>query len=278
MPVSEKFKVACVQMCSGLDPAANIADALKLVDDAVRAGARLVVTPEMTNAIDSRKARLKEKVGEQDKDPAVEAFARKAMASGIYLMAGSFALRDGAGGLVNRSILFDPDGAIRAVYDKMHMFDVALANGEQYRESASYVPGDRAVIAATSLGRIGMTVCYDLRFAALYRVLAQAGAGLITVPSAFTRPTGAAHWAVLLRARAIETGAFVIAPAQCGEHESGRRTHGHSMIVAPWGEVLAEAKEAPGIILAEIDPAAVMAARRRITALEHDRSFAIPVQ
>ena len=278
MPAGEKFKVACVQMCSGLVPGANTSDALKLIDDCVEAGARLVVTPEMTNVIDPCRLRLAAKVGRQDDDPSVKAFATMAKARDIHLMAGSFALRDKADRLVNRSVLFTPDGGIGAVYDKMHMFDVELSDGERYHESASYVSGSRAVIADTPLGRIGMTVCYDLRFAALYRALAQAGAGLITIPSAFTRPTGIAHWEVLLRARAIETGAYIIAPAQGGEHESGRKTHGHSMIVAPWGEVLAEAGESPGIIVAEIDPGAVNLARRSVPALEHDRPFAIPVQ
>jgi predicted amidohydrolase len=178
--------------------------------------------------------------------------------------------------LANRSFLIDPAGQIKARYDKIHMFDVDLAGGESYRESATYRPGDRAVLANLPWGTLGMTICYDMRFPQLYRTLAQAGAMFITVPSAFTRPTGQAHWHVLLRARAIETGCFIIAPAQCGEHAEGRKTYGHSLIVSPWGEVLADGGEQVGISLVEIDATKVREARGMVPALDHDRAFAGP--
>ncbi len=269
-------RVACVQMCSGRDPAANMADVALLVREAAEVGASLVVTPEMTNVIESRRDRLIEKVGRQEDDLSVKALARLAQDLKITLLAGSVALRDGDDRLVNRSLLFAPDGSLCARYDKMHMFDVKLDNGENYRESRSYTAGNRAVIADTREGRLGLTICYDVRFPELYRVLAQAGAEILTVPSAFTRSTGKAHWETLLRARAIETGSYVVAPAQSGVHESGRKTYGHSMIVAPWGEVVATAGEDIGILVANLDLDAVKAARQRIPALEHDRVFKGP--
>ena len=277
MNSSRKFRAACLQMCSGLDVEVNIAAALEMIDQALALSANLIMTPEMTNIIDPKRSRLIQKVTCQDDDPAVAAFAGKAKQSGAYILAGSFALQNCSGGLVNRSLLFAPDGTVAAVYDKMHMFDVELPNGERYRESSTYTPGNRAVTADTSLGRLGLSVCYDLRFAALYRTLAQAGAEYLTIPSAFTRPTGEAHWEVLLRARAIETGCYVFAPAQTGEHESGRKTYGRSTIISPWGKVLADAGSEPGLIVAEIDPAQVLAARGKIPALKHDRNFSGPV-
>ncbi|MGI9464645.1 MAG: carbon-nitrogen hydrolase family protein [Aestuariivirgaceae bacterium] len=269
-------RVACIQMCSGRNPAANMEAVAELVRQAAEAGAGLVVTPEMTNVIESKRDRLIEKVGCQDDDLSVKALAGLARDLGITLLAGSVALRDGDDRLVNRSLLFAPDGSLAARYDKMHMFDVELDGGESYRESRSYSAGDRAVVANTPQGRLGMTICYDLRFPALYRVLAQAGAEILTIPSAFTRPTGRAHWEVLLRARAIETGSYVVAPAQTGIHESGRKTYGHSMIVAPWGDVVAEAGEEVGILVADLDLDAVKAARERIPSLQHDRVFTGP--
>ncbi len=276
MAVRAPFKAACIQMCSGLEPERNVASAFDLIDEAIEHGADFVATPEMTNVIDPEPDRLFSKVARQDADPSVAAFTDHARKRRRYILAGSFALRDGRDRLVNRSILFDPAGRAIAGYDKMHMFDVRLADGESYRESATYAPGDKAVWADTVLCRVGLTVCYDMRFPALYRVLAQAGVQLITIPSAFTRPTGKAHWETLLRARAIETGCYVLAAAQAGVHESGRETYGHSMIVAPWGEVLADAGEGQGYVVADIDPSTVEAARRRIPALGHDRRFAAP--
>ncbi|NNE23711.1 MAG: carbon-nitrogen hydrolase family protein [Rhizobiales bacterium] len=271
-----KSRVACIQTCSGLRPAANIDDAEGLIRRAVADGATLVATPEMTNVIESKRDRLLGKVGQQLDDPSVKRLAELAGELNITLLVGSLALRDGDDKLVNRSLLFAPDGTLVAHYDKVHMFDVELEGGERYHESRSYQAGTRAVIADAREGRIGMTICYDMRFAALYRILAQAGAEIITIPSAFTRPTGKAHWEVLLRARAIETGCYVLAPAQSGVHESGRKTYGHSMIVAPWGEVVGEMGEDTGILVADIDLDEVKAARRKVPALEHDRAFAGP--
>ncbi len=271
-----QYRIACVQMCSGLEPAANMEMVSRLVRQAVDGGARFVATPEMTNVIESNRERLLNKVGTQSDDPSVVTMAGLAAELEITLLAGSVALRDGEK-LVNRSLLFAPDGTVVAHYDKIHMFDVSLDDRESYHESRSYRPGSRAVFADTDIGRVGLTICYDMRFAALYRLLAQAGADVITVPSAFTRPTGRAHWEVLLRARTIESGAFIVAPAQSGEHESGRKTYGHSMIVAPWGEIVAKAGEGETeILVADIDLDAVKAARRRIPALQHDRPFTGP--
>src|SRR5690606_16427485 len=195
---------------------------------------------------------------------------------GVYLLAGSFVLRGGDGRAVNRSMLFAPDGNVAARYDKIHMFDVSLGT-EEWKETAVFTPGDRAVMAVTPWGGLGLTICYDLRFAALSRALAQAGASLIAAPAAFTRPTGEAHWSVLIRARAIETGCFVLAPAQGGKHEDGRGTWGHSMIAGPWGEVVAELRgDAPDVVLADLDLSAVQTARDKIPQLKHDREFMRP--
>jgi predicted amidohydrolase len=229
----------------------------------------------MTNIIEARRELLLTKVTEEEADPVVLALRRLAAERAVHILIGSVALKSGDR-LVNRSLLVAPDGAIAARYDKIHMFDVDLAGGESYRESRTYRAGNRAVIAGLPWATLGMTVCYDVRFPALYRSLAQAGAEVVTVPSAFTRQTGSAHWHVLLRARAIETGAFVLAPAQGGRHESGRETYGHTLAVAPWGEIIAEiAGDEPGIVMCDIDPALVVEARRRIPALTHDRPFRV---
>jgi predicted amidohydrolase len=214
-------------------------------------------------------------------DPVVEreGAAYRALADELkaWLLVGSLAIKlPGESRLANRSYLIDSTGAIVATYDKIHMFDVNLANGETFRESRTYRPGDRAVVAATPWGTLGMTVCYDVRFPYLYRSVAHAGARLIAVPSAFTRRTGEAHWHILLRARAIETGCFVVAPAQCGDHEDGRKSYGHSLIVGPWGEVIADGGEAPGVVVAELDLAEVDKARSMIPSLTHDRSYPVP--
>jgi predicted amidohydrolase len=234
------------------------------------------MTPENTGMIEPVKPQLLAKARTEAEHDALPEFRALAAELGIWLLIGSLQVKLDQTSLANRSFLIDDTGAVAARYDKIHMFDVDLRGGESYRESATFRPGERAVVAATPWGRLGLTVCYDLRFAYLYRALAQAGAAFLTVPAAFTRPTGEAHWHVLLRARAIETGAYVFAPAQCGAHAEGRKTYGHSLIVAPWGEVLADGGDEPGIILAEIDPAKVDAARSMIPALRHDRSFVAP--
>jgi predicted amidohydrolase len=270
-----KYRAALVQMRSGRDMARNLADAEALIRAAAGLGARLVTTPEMTNIIEPDRPRLRALVQVEADDPAVRRLADLAASLGLWLHAGSLALRGAEGGVVNRGLLFAPDGRIAARYDKIHLFDVDLPTGERLRESEAITPGDRAVVARTELGSLGLSICYDLRFPALYRALARAGAEVLLVPSAFTVPTGEAHWHALLRARAIETGSFVLAAAQGGSHDSGRRTYGHSLAVSPWGDVLAEGGIEPGIIAAEIDGAAAAAARRRIPALQHDRAFAL---
>ena len=274
--MSRAFTAACVQLTSGREPAENIAAASALIRQAKAAGADLVLTPETTNMMEPRGRLIRDKALPEAEDPSVAAFRDLAAELGIWLQIGSFVLRGAAGKAVNRSILFGPDGTIAARYDKIHMFDVDIPDGQSYRESNSFVPGDRAVVADLPWGRLGLSVCYDLRFAPLYRALAHAGADFLSVPAAFTRFTGQAHWHVLLRARAIETGCFVFAPAQCGTHAEGRQTYGPSLIVAPWGEVLADGGAEPGVVVAEIDPARVQDARRMVPALSHDRPFTAP--
>ena len=276
--MARRLHVACVQLCSGLDVEANVAHAAELVRAAAARGAAYVLTPENTSIMDEDKARVRARVGTMEEDAAVAAFSALARELGIHLHIGSLALRvAGEERLANRSILFGPDGGIIAWYDKIHLFDVSLGGGEEdYRESAYIRPGERAVTASLGGACLGFSICYDLRFAALYRALAEAGAELFAVPAAFTVPTGRAHWHVLLRARAIENGAFVLAAAQGGRHESGRATFGHSLIVSPWGEVLAEGEEAPGVIDAVIDLEQVADVRRRIPVLANARDFSPP--
>ncbi|MGE0118931.1 MAG: carbon-nitrogen hydrolase family protein [Dongiaceae bacterium] len=274
--MSATFKAACVQLNAARDIAPNIAAATALIREAHARGARFILTPENTSMIEPKRPLLLEKARPEADHPGIPAFSALAAELGVWLLIGSMQIKLDAATCANRSFLFDDRGRIAARYDKIHMFDVDLQGGESYRESKTFRSGDRAVVADTPWGRVGLTVCYDLRFAYLYRALAQAGASFLTVPAAFTVPTGRAHWQTLLRARAIETGSFVFAPAQCGEHAEGRKTYGHSLIVAPWGEILAEAGEAPGIIDAEIDPAKVEEARRMVPALQHDRRFAAP--
>jgi predicted amidohydrolase len=243
------------------------------------AGADLIMTPEVSDMIEPKRALRDEKARAEAAHPMLAAFRDLARETGAHLLLGSIIVRtEGDGRLANRSFLIAPDGNILARYDKIHMFDVDLPGGESYRESAVFKPGEGTALAALPWGVLGLTVCYDLRFPHLYRALAQGGADFLTVPSAFTVPTGKAHWHVLLRARAIENGCFVFAPAQCGEHAEGRKTYGHSLIVAPWGEVLAEAVEEPGFILAEIDSGKIAEARRAVPSLGHDRPFAAPAK
>ena len=269
------FKIALVQMRSGMAPEVNCAAALAAIAEAKSAGADYVLTPEMTNIIESKRERLMAAIVDEERDPTLAALREAARKHAIYVHIGSLAVKASPDKAANRSFLIDRSGEVVARYDKIHMFDVDLAGGESYRESRSYRPGDLAVVADLPWGRLGITICYDLRFPALYRALAESGASFFSIPSAFTRPTGEAHWQVLLRARAIENGCFVFAAAQGGKHESGRETYGHSLAVDPWGKILAEGTTEPGVILAEIDPAAVTAARSRIPSLHHGRRFEI---
>ena len=275
--MNKTFKVACVQNCAERDVAPSIAALLPLVRAAAAAGAELIVLPEMVEMLEPRNDLVLAKAVPEAADPGLAACRALARETGAWILAGSLLLKEkDADRVVNRSILLDRSGGIVARYDKIHLFDVDLAGGESYRESATVRAGDRAVLAPSPWGLIGLTVCYDLRFAYLYRALAQGGASFLAIPAAFTYTTGQAHWRVLVRARAIETGCYVFAPNQCGVHAEGRRTFGHSLIVDPWGEVLAEAGDEPGHIMAEIDPAKVAAARSMVPALRHDRRFAAP--
>ena len=273
MSTSRIFTAACVQLASDIEPEANLRAAAEAIRRARDAGADFVLTPETTDMMEMKRRDAFAKAKGEAEHPGLAQLRDLAGELGCWLLIGSLVIRLSDERLANRSFLIDPAGQVAARYDKIHMFDVEVPDGQSYRESKAYQPGGTAVLADLPWGRLGLTVCYDLRFPQLYRALAQAGAEVLTVPSAFTRLTGRAHWHVLLRARAIETGAFVLAPAQCGETSQGRQTYGHSLIVAPWGEVLAEAGEDPGVILAEIDPARVAEARRMIPALGHDRAF-----
>jgi predicted amidohydrolase len=270
-----QFRAACIQMTAGDDVPANIAHATALIRTAQSQGASFIATPEMTNLMENRSAELREKSTIEAQSDGVKRFSALAAELQIWLLIGSQAIKvDDDDRLANRSLLFDPSGKIVGRYDKIHMFDVDLPSGETYRESRNYRPGDQACLVDTALGKIGLSICYDLRFPALYRAYGQAGAQILTVPSAFTKVTGEAHWHVLLRARAIENACFVIAPAQCGTHPRGRQTYGHSLIISPWGEVLADGGIQPGIVFADIDTDLCAQARARIPSLSHDRAFA----
>jgi predicted amidohydrolase len=272
-----KIKVACVQLRSTDDVEKNIVTASDLIRKAAKGGAHFVATPENTTlmAADGG-AKLEKTVSEQD-DKAVPAFSALAEELGIWLLVGSLAIKVSGTKTANRSYLFDPKGRVETRYDKIHLFDVNLPSGETYRESNTVAPGAEAVVANLPWARLGLSVCYDLRFPHLYRALAKAGAEILTVPSAFTETTGKAHWHVLLKARAIENGCFVMAPAQGGTHANGRKTYGHSLIVGPWGDVLAEGGIDPGVIAAELDLEQVAAARQRLPSLHHDRPFSPPL-
>ena len=272
------MRIGLVQLNSGDDPEANLPGTLAFLRQAAAGGAKFVLTPEVTNFVSMDRALSQKVLHREADDPTLAALRDMARDTGIWLLIGSLALKTGEadGRLANRSFLVRPDGGIAARYDKIHMFDVEIDAQESYRESAGYRPGDRAVLAEAPFARIGMSICYDLRFPRLYRRLAKAGAGILTVPAAFSPVTGAAHWQSLLRARAIENGAYVLAPGQCGDHGGGRRTHGHSLAVSPWGEVLADGGDAPGVTLVDIDPAEVAKARARVPSLSHDRDFRGP--
>lgn len=271
-----KFTVACVQMNSGREIAPNIEAARTLVHRARDMGADFIATPENATLLDRSRKQLLAKARPEADHPAIPAFSAMARETGAWLLAGSLTIKLNEEQTANRSYLFDPSGNAVAQYDKIHMFDVDLKGGDSYRESATFRPGGEAVLAPTPWGLLGMTVCYDVRFAYLYRALAHAGASFLSVPAAFTEFTGRAHWHVLLRARAIETGCFVIAPAQCGLHEDGRRTYGHSLVVAPWGEVLADGGEGVGVVTAVIDTSRIEEARGMVPALTHDKTFKGP--
>jgi predicted amidohydrolase len=261
---------ACVQMRSGRDPAANRDDAVALIRQAADAGAAYVQTPEMTGLVERSRRSLMENIRSEADDPLIAAVREVARARALMVHIGSLALKDGDK-VANRAFVIDAAGDIVATYTKIHLFDVDLPGGESWRESATYVGGAEAPVVASPIGALGVTICYDLRFPYLYRALADAGASVLTAPACFTRQTGEAHWHVLQRARAIENGAFVLSAAQGGLHADGRETFGHSLIVDPWGRVLAEGGTEPGVILAEIDPAAVTEARQRIPSLQHTR-------
>jgi predicted amidohydrolase len=269
------FKAAMIQMRAGLSPAANLDDAARMIGEAKAAGADYAQTPEMTNLLAANREQLFATIVEEERDASLAAYRELARKLGMFIHVGSLAIKVSHDKAANRSFLITPQGDIAARYDKIHMFDVDLGNGESYRESRNYQPGEQALISSLPWGVLGLTVCYDLRFPALYRALAEAGATMLAIPSAFTKPTGEAHWHVLMRARAIENGSFVLAAAQAGKHESGRETYGHSIIVDPWGRVLAEGGTEPGIVTAEIDPAAVTKARSKVPSLQHGRRFEI---
>ena len=270
---SAAFKAGLIQMRTGLDPQANLAALLPAIEEARNAGADYVLTPEMSNIMEVKRERLLANITSDEHDPTLASLREIARKLEIYVHIGSLAIKASPDKAVNRSFLIDRSGDIIARYDKIHMFDVDLADGESYRESNTYRAGELAVVADLPWGRLGLTICYDLRFPALYRALAEAGVSFVAVPSAFTRQTGEAHWHVLLRARAIENGCFVLAAAQGGKHENGRETFGHSLVVDPWGRILAEGGTDPGVVMAEIDPAEAAAARGRIPSLRHGRRF-----
>jgi len=273
---AKKISVACVQLCSGDDVMENTKTASMFIRQAAKDGAEFVATPENTCLMAPDGGAKIEKTFPENEDPALPVFRALAAELNISLLIGSLAIKISDTKTANRSYMIGSDGDIVARYDKIHLFDVKLASGETYRESDTVEAGGKAVVAALGWAKVGMSVCYDLRFPNLYRELAKAGADILTVPAAFTVPTGNAHWHLLLRSRAVENGCFVLAPAQGGAHANGRKTYGHSLIVNPWGEILAEGGTEPGIIAAEIDLAEIQAVRARLPSLSHDRDYASP--
>lgn len=275
------MRAGLIQMTSGDVVADNLVQVRALCTEAAAGGADLILTPEVTNCLSGSRAQQVAQLSTQDTDPTLAALREFAAKQGVWVLIGSLALKteDADGRFANRSFLIDASGEIAAWYDKIHMFDVQVSVAETYRESKGYRPGDRAVLADTPFGKIGMTICYDLRFPHLYRDLALAGAEILTVPSAFSQATGPAHWETLLRARAIETGCFVLAPAQTGTHPSQtdrvRKTHGHSLAIDPWGKVLADAGTAPGVTLVDLDIATVAEIRRKLPSLSGSRAYSI---
>lgn len=269
------MRVACIQMTSGPDIAANTHTVCRLIEHAHAQGAEFILTPENTCHILSPSTRKKETAQSQDNHSLLKAVQAVAKKLRVNICIGSLTIRHDDHSLANRSFMIDDRGDIIATYDKIHLFDVDLPNGERHRESDLFTAGDRAVVTQVKDARLGMSICYDLRFAHLYRDMAKAGADILLIPSAFTVPTGRAHWEVLLRARAIETGCFVMAAAQVGTHDGGRQTWGHSMIISPWGDIIAHQDEGEGIILADLDLSKVVAMRGAIPALAHDRPYTI---
>lgn len=268
------MRIAVFQARTGIDPAANAAALLDAVGKARAGGADMLFTPEMSGLLDRNRKRAAVHLSDESGDSVLAAVRQAAAEQGIWVHLGSLALTGGDGGrLVNRGFVIDDKGAIRTRYDKIHLFDVDLPTGESWRESAAYAPGERSVIAVTPWAKIGLSICYDMRFPDLYRALSNAGAEILAVPAAFTVPTGKAHWHVLLRARAIEAGAFVIAAAQSGEHEDGRATYGHSLVVDPWGDVLLDMGEGEGVGFADLDMARLADVRARVPALQHRRTI-----
>jgi predicted amidohydrolase len=270
-----KFRAGLIQMRSRRSPQANLDEAAALIREAAAAGADYVQTPEMTNIMELSREKLFAAIAEEDNDICVAAFRTLARDLKLYLHIGSLAIKVSPEKAANRGFMIDPRGEIVARYDKIHMFDVDLAGGESYRESNNFRPGESAVVVDLPWARFGLTICYDLRFPALYRALAEAGATVLTIPAAFTRQTGEAHWHTLIRARAIENGSFVLAAAQGGAHENGRETFGRSLAVDPWGRIIGEHGTEPGVMMVEIDPAQVTAARAKVPSLQHGRRFDI---
>ncbi|WP_324749913.1 carbon-nitrogen hydrolase family protein [Sphingomonas sp. LY54] len=272
------MRIAVHQARTGIDPVANAVTLVAAVEEAAAGGATILFTPEMSGLLDRDRDRAAAHLSDEAQDPVLAAVREAAARTGLWVHIGSLALKGerGDGRLVNRGFLIDSNGAIRARYDKIHLFDVDLPTGESWRESASYAGGERAVVAETPLGRLGLSICYDLRFPDLYRALTGAGATILAIPAAFTVPTGQAHWHVLLRARAIEAGAFVVAAAQAGRHEDGRDTFGHSLVVDPWGKVLLDMGSEPGVGFADVDVAQVDEVRRRLPAIAHRRPIGEP--
>jgi deaminated glutathione amidase len=276
------MRVGLLQLTVTDDPSENLLATVGFLRQAVAQGAGFVLTPECTNILSSSRAHLQGTLHPEGSDPTLSVLRDQAAHAGVWVLVGSLGIKtdETDGRFANRSFLIGPDGSIAARYDKIHMFDVNVSETEVYRESSSYRPGGQAVLADAGFARIGMTVCYDVRFGHLHRALAQAGADILTVPAAFNHITGAAHWEVLLRARAIETGCYVLAPAQTGfhgeQHGKGRRTHGHSLVISPWGDVVADGGTEPGVVMADLDMGQVAAARLRIPSLQHDRAFDAP--
>jgi predicted amidohydrolase len=267
-------RVALFQMTAGIDPAANLRALLDAVDQAAAGGAHMLFTPEMSNLLDRDRERSGQVIAREEDDLTLAALRTAASDKGLWINIGSLAMADDEGNKrYNRGFLIDPNGDIKARYDKIHLFDVDLPSGETWRESSVYRGGRSAVLTSTPWGKLGLSICYDLRFPDLFTALSNAGADIISVPAAFTVPTGEAHWHVLLRARAIESAAFVVAAAQCGSHEDGRRTYGHSLVIDPWGEVILDAGEAPGVYWAELDLERIADVRSRIPVLSHRKSI-----
>ena len=275
--MSRTVRVACIQLNSGPEIAANLAAIAPLLAQAQEQGAQLIALPENATLITAESATRLARTCPAATHPAMPFFSAQAQQLGVWLLCGSLSIKRDDGRLDNRSVLFAPDGHVAASYNKIHLFDATVAQGEEYHESATVPPGDLAVLATTALGKIGLTICYDLRFAHLFRDLAKAGAEIIAVPAAFTVPTGQAHWHSLLRARAIETGCYIIAPAQGGTHDGGLKTYGHSLIVDPWGAIIAEVlNDVPQVITADLDLDDCARVRRMLPSLQHDRDYAPP--